>query len=84
MEPTIRAVTCPCCHKILYAFELDKSKNGGTWKITDDSPAIQSDSEGHFMKCKSCSKRVAIEKVSGSGIERWTVSSIQKCDRVLP
>ena len=84
MEPTIRVVTCPCCKNILYAFELDKSKTGGKWQITKDSPAIRSDSEGNFMKCANCSKRVAIEKVSGSGIERWTVSAAQKCDRVLP
>ena len=84
MEPTIRVVLCPCCKKILYAFERDAKKKGETWTITQDSPAIQSDGEGHFMKCASCSKRVAVEKASGSGIERWTVAAAQKCDRVLP
>jgi len=84
MEPTIRVITCPCCKKILYAFERDAAKKGETWKITQDSPAIQDDSEGHFMKCRSCSKRIAVEKAAGSGIERWTVSAAQKCDRVLP
>jgi hypothetical protein len=84
MEPTIRVVTCPCCKNILYAFERHATKKSETWKITKDSPVIQNDSEGHFMKCGNCSKRVAIEKVTGSGIERWTVAAIQKCDRVLP
>ena len=84
MEPTIRVVTCPCCKQILYAFARDASKKQETWEITNDSPAIQNDSEGHFMKCRNCSKRVAVEKTTGSGIERWTVSAAQKCDRVLP
>jgi hypothetical protein len=84
MEPTIRVVTCPCCRKILYAFERDATKKKEAWEITKDSPAIQDDSEGHFMKCASCSRRVAVEKVTGSGIERWTVSTTQKCDRVIP
>jgi len=84
MEPTIRVVTCPCCKKILYAFERDATQKQETWHITKDSPAIQDDSEGHFMKCRSCSKRISVEKAHGSGIERWTVSAVQKCDRVLP
>ena len=69
---------------MLYAFERDAAKSGGPWTITKDSPAIKDDSEGHFMKCGSCSKRVAVEKATGSGSERWTISAAQKCDRVLP
>jgi hypothetical protein len=82
VEPTIRAVTCPCCRNFLFA--LEQVSDGGEWKITKDSPVVQKDAEGNFMKCSNCSKRVAVEKIAVAKSERWTVSASQKCDRVLP
>jgi len=82
VEPTIRAVTCPCCRNFLFA--LEQAGNGGEWKITKDSPAVQKDGEGSYMKCPNCSKRVALEKVAVGKSERWAVAAAQKCDRVLP
>ena len=82
MEPTIRAVTCPCCRNFLFA--LEQARDGGEWKITRDSPAVQNDAEGHYMKCPNCSKRIAVEKIAATGAERWAVAAKQDCNRVLP
>ena len=79
METTLRVVNCPCCNKMLYALGLDRTDTGATWQITKDSPAIQQDNEGHFVKCSHCSKRVALEKISVEGHPRWLVSAKQKC-----
>ena len=84
MEPTIRAITCPCCRQILYALEMNTGGGGNAWKMTSDSPAVQSDAEGHFMKCGRCAKRIGIEKLDRSGTSTWAVSAKQSCDRVLP
>ena len=84
MEPTIRAITCPCCRNILYALEINQTTGGNAWKMTLDSPEVQNDAEGQFMKCGKCSKRIAIEKIARSGVDTWAVSAKQNCDRVLP
>jgi hypothetical protein len=84
MEPTIRAIICPCCRNILYALEVNQTAGGNAWKMTADSPALQGDAEGQFMKCGRCSKRIAIEKVDRAGVESWAVSAKQDCKRVLP
>ena len=79
METTLRVVNCPCCMKMLYALGLDKTREGASWQMTPDSPAVQNDAEGHFIMCGSCRKRVAIEEVSAAGHARWVVSAKQKC-----
>lgn len=84
MEQTIRVMNCPCCKKLLYALEMYKSEKDAAWIVTKDSPTIQSDDEGHFMKCGNCSRRIAIEKASALGVERWMIASRQNCDRILP
>ena len=84
MEPTIRAITCPCCRNILYALEVNQAGGGNAWKMTSDSPVVQSDADGQFMKCRKCAKRIAIEKIARAGVESWAVSAKQNCDRVLP
>ena len=84
MEPTIRAITCPCCRQILYALEMNTVPGGNAWKMTSDSPAVQSDAEGHFMKCGRCSKRIALDKQERTANTDWRVSAKQSCDRVLP
>ncbi len=84
MEQTIRAISCPCCRNILYALEINQTAGGNAWQMTADSPTVQNDAEGQFMKCGRCAKRVAIEKISRSGVDTWAVSAKQTCDRVLP
>jgi len=84
MDTTLRVVNCPCCKRMLYALGLDKTDAGATWQITKDSPEIQQDGEGYFAKCGNCSKRIAIEKVSAQGADRWMVSARQPCNRTLP
>jgi RNA polymerase-binding transcription factor DksA len=63
---------------------MNTGGGGSAWKMTPDSPAVQNDAEGHFMKCGRCSKRIAIEKRERSSTSTWTVSAQQSCDRVLP
>jgi hypothetical protein len=69
---------------MLYALEFNQTAGGNAWQMTSDSPAVQNDAEGHFMKCGKCSKRIAVEKIARSGADTWAVSAKQKCDRVLP
>ena len=63
---------------------MNTAAKGNAWKMTSDSPAVQNDAEGDFMKCGRCSKRIAIEKVDRSGVNTWAISAKQGCDRVLP
>jgi hypothetical protein len=63
---------------------MNTGGGGSGWKMTSDSPAVQNDAEGNFMKCGRCSKRIAIEKVSRSGVDAWAISAKQDCSRVLP
>ena len=74
MESTIRVITCPHCRNMLYALEVSKGDGAAQWNVTQDSPAIQADAGGHFVTCRGCAKRVAVEKVSGPGIESWMVA----------
>jgi len=78
LEPTIRAITCPHCKNILFALELDVKNSAATWNMTKDSPTVQNDAQGHFMKCGNCAKRVAVEKVSAPGVDTWRVAASSK------
>jgi len=78
LEPTIRAITCPFCKHILFALEPDVKGGGTAWRITADSPAVQEDAQGNFMKCAKCSKRVAVEKVASPGVGSWKVAATRK------
>jgi len=78
LEPTIRAITCPHCKNILFALELDAKNGGAAWNMTKDSPAVQNDGQGNYMKCGNCAKRVAVEKVSAPGVQTWRVAATQK------
>lgn len=78
MESTIRAITCPFCKNILFALELDAKNGGAAWNMTKDSPAVQNDAQGHFMKCGNCAKRVAVEKIAAPGVASWRVAASAK------
>ena len=64
---------------MLYALGLDMAAAGASWEMTKDSPAVRQDRDGHFVDCPSCSKRVALEKITVEGQPRWLVSAKQKC-----
>lgn len=84
MEPTIRVVTCPCCKSMLFALEMDKADARAGWQITKDSPELKKDGDGHYMKCGTCSKRIALERISGMGMDSWRLAAAQNCNQVLP
>jgi len=63
---------------------MNAAGGGSAWKMTADSPTVQNDAEGNFMKCGRCSKRIAIEKIVRSGVDTWAISAKQNCERVLP
>lgn len=46
--------------------------------MTKDSPAVQNDAQGHFMKCGNCAKRVAVEKIAAPGVASWRVAASAK------
>jgi hypothetical protein len=85
LEPDMRiAVTeCPCCDGELYRRVLLDER--GVWALASESPEIQSDAKGHFMKCPHCSKRVVLiqAQVPGSGAG-WALAPSQECDQKLP
>lgn len=79
-ESDPKEVSCPCCHKPLYVL----TKVGSTGLFIGNSPTVEKDSSGHFIKCPRCSKRVVMEsdpELQGSGFH---LSPIQKCDPILP
>jgi hypothetical protein len=84
-EHTLRVVNCPCCGRFLFALESEASGAQASWSLTKDSPAVQRDAAGSFLKCPSCSKRVAVEQSASSlGGVRWLLSAKQRCDQILP
>ena len=78
LEPTIRAIICPYCKNILFALEPDAKGGGAAWKITPDSPAVQSDAQGNYMNCAKCAKRVGVEKIGAPGAGSWRVAAARK------
>jgi hypothetical protein len=84
METTLRVVNCPCCKKMLYALSLDRADSGAAWQMTKDSPDVRFDSEGYFVRCDHCMKRIAIEQTTAEGKARWLIARKQDCNRVLP
>ena len=83
MEPTLRLVRCPCCTKPLYTLStLSPSARDG-WQLTGDSPPIQQDKDGPYMKCPQCLRRVALVRQKAKGAPGFQVVAGQKCDRIL-
>ena len=77
----IKGVLCPCCKEVLYRLSLQESD--GIWVKTTDSPPIDNDKEGNFIKCAHCSNRIAVALVNGdlSG-GAFEIAQDQKC--ILP
>ena len=64
MEPTLRVILCPHCRKLLYALSLDDESVGTRWHITPDSPPVQHSGEGHFVECRHCASKIAVQQGS--------------------
>jgi hypothetical protein len=70
-------VNCPCCSQPLYQVT---SIARGLSALSRDSPSIEFDSDGYFMTCRHCRKRIVFERndraPSGIGFE---LSGNQPC-----
>lgn len=82
----MQTVPCPCCNKVLYRLVLKQAEGGGdaVWLTTTDSPRVEDDKQGYFIKCPHCSKRVAMIEVPGIPGTSFEVSPDQKCNQTLP
>lgn len=80
MDATVRATLCPCCLNLLFALELSSQEG---WRLTKESPPMQNDNDGPFMKCPRCSRRIALFRNSEKGEAPFQVAANQKCDRIL-
>ncbi len=84
MEPTVRVVRCPCCRNPLYTLSTLSPRAAQGWQLTKDSPQVQKDKDGPFMKCPQCSRRIAIVKGrKAEGAPEFEVVPNQKCDQIL-
>ncbi len=84
MEPTLRVVRCPCCKRPLYTLSTLSPRGEAGWQLTKDSPPLQKDRNGPFMKCPRCSRRIAIVKNrKAPGVPEFQVAANQKCDQIL-
>ena len=83
-EPTLRSIRCPCCRAILYTLSTTAPGGKGGWDLTKDSPRVETDRDGPYMKCRRCSRRIALTRNRpGKGEPPIQVVPNQKCDRVL-
>lgn len=83
-EPTLRSIRCPCCRSILYTLSTVVPGGKDGWQLTKDSPEVQNDRDGPYMKCRKCSRRIALTRNRpGKGEPPIQVVPNQKCDRFL-
>ena len=82
----VASVECPCCTGELYRQVLVDAGNGqAIWARVKGTTEIESDREGHFMKCPQCSNRIALHEVPDGPSEKGLqISPNQKCDQKLP
>lgn len=70
MLPTHR-VPCPHCSGVLYiALSLDDGIN----PATPESPKVEADGGGFYMRCPHCAKRVAMERFTAEGREAFRLA----------
>lgn len=82
MEPTQRLVRCPCCKAPLYTLTTVKPGGQAGWELAKDSPPIEKDDNGPYMKCRHCSRRIGVVK-DGRSPAGFRVPPGQKCDQIL-
>ena len=83
MESTLRLVRCPCCLAPLYTLATIAPSGAQGWELTPDSPRVELDKDGPYMRCKHCSRRIALLRERAVGAPGFEVAAKQKCDRVL-
>jgi DNA-directed RNA polymerase subunit RPC12/RpoP len=67
MLPT-HPVPCPSCGKALYsAVSLDDGVDAGAV----ESPKVEHDRDGDYMKCPHCTRRVAMARMKVGNAEAW-------------
>lgn len=66
MKPAFRAdaVACPCCNNLLYA-TMESPAGSGIFVAHKDSPKLEHDDKGPFMKCPQCSQRIGLREIHG-------------------
>jgi len=76
-------VACPCCGKALYRRALLRRSGGDAiWLTTPESPRMQKDHDGYFLKCDYCSKRISMTETPSG--RTFQISLDQRCDKTLP
>jgi len=71
---------CPCCDGELY---VTVTTGDGVFHSMKDNPRLQQDAKGYFMKCRHCSKRVALKPVPGP-LATLALDDHQNCDELTP
>ena len=70
MLPT-HPVPCPRCGKTWYwAVSLEDGVDAGSV----ESPRIEQDAAGHYMRCPHCSQRIAMRRLREGSAEAWRPS----------
>ena len=70
MLPT-HDVPCPHCGKALYsAVSLDDGFN----PLTPESPKVEAEGSGFYMRCPHCAKRVQMERLTAEGREAFRLA----------
>jgi uncharacterized C2H2 Zn-finger protein len=67
MLPT-HDVPCPRCGKTLYSAT---SLEDAVVDATPESPRIEHDDGGYFMRCPSCANRIAMRRLERDGAAAW-------------
>ena len=71
-KPTI----CPCCDEVLFTLGIHAEREG----FTSDGPKIRHDSNGFFMCCRLCNKRVVFNRVADDQAKiTYQVAPTQLC-----
>jgi sarcosine oxidase delta subunit len=64
-------VPCPHCGKTLYhAVSLEDGIDAGA----AESPKVESDALGYFMRCPYCAKRVGMERMVAGNAAAWRIA----------
>ena len=82
----VNRALCPCCNQVLYKSTLEQGHKGGDtiWLTTKDSPRVERDGKGHYIKCRACSQRVAMIEDPRLPDSEWSVALEQPCNQKLP
>ena len=80
-EPSIKLVACPCCRAPLYCLEWNRATS--KWQAAKDSPALRYDTDGSFMACLRCSRRIAMVEAPPHAEEPFFIAARQDFKRCV-